>query len=363
MIQRKRLVFLDAVRLLAVLQMVNGHTLDAVLAPAWRGGPGFARYDFLRGLVSVSFLVVAGMAFHVTRLSRPHAQGVVMPGPLAPRVRRALHLLAVGYVLRLPFYAVLGGEHARIACDLFFAVDVLGAVAVALLVLELLVRLCPRPPRVALWAALLSIAVFALAPLMDRIAPTGPARPLLAFLTHRGGSSFPVFPWSGYVFAGVAVAHVTCPRGADGSSRRLVGGLLALSLATFALAWALGHSPWSLWLPSSSYAVMPSFAILKLAAVLALLGGSALLLARASRLPAPLAALAEETLFIYGLQYVVLFWPPWSIAGHLGRTLPLPSALATSAAMMVLCATATFAWRARRRLRYGLASSAATAGP
>lgn len=360
---RRRLVFLDAVRLLAALQMVNGHTVDAVLAPAWRGGPGFARYDFLRGLVSVSFLVVAGMAFHVTRLARPLPDGTVASGPLAPRLRRALHLLFASYLTRLPFYAVLGGERARVAFEIFFAVDVLGAVAVALVVLELLLRRLRRPPLVAAASALLAALVFALGPLCDRVVPQGPLRPLLDFVSHRGGSSFPVFPWSGYVLAGVAVAQVVCPRGAEGSARRLVGGLLGLALGTWLLALALAHSPLSLWSPSSTWATLPSFAVLKLAAVLGLLALSALLLARVSRLPAPLGALAEETLFLYVLQYALLFWPPWSIGGHFARSLPLPSALGLSAGMIALCALLTLAWRRRRPLVYGLPGLSVTTGP
>ena len=65
-----RVLFVDVVRLCALLQMINGHTLDAVLALSERVGPGFERYRFARGLVSVAFLVVAGIAFFLTTLAR-----------------------------------------------------------------------------------------------------------------------------------------------------------------------------------------------------------------------------------------------------------------------------------------------------
>jgi hypothetical protein len=53
-----RVWFVDVVRLLASLQMVNGHTIDAVLLPSIEQGPIFDRYNWARGLVSVCFLMV-----------------------------------------------------------------------------------------------------------------------------------------------------------------------------------------------------------------------------------------------------------------------------------------------------------------
>ena len=65
-----RVWFVDVVRLLASLQMVNGHTIDAVLLPSIEQGPIFDTYNWGRGLVSVCFLMVAGMAFHLSSLAR-----------------------------------------------------------------------------------------------------------------------------------------------------------------------------------------------------------------------------------------------------------------------------------------------------
>ena len=64
-----RVWFVDVVRLLASLQMVNGHTLDAVMLPALKQGSFFDTYNWGRGLVSVGFLMVAGIAFHVSTLA------------------------------------------------------------------------------------------------------------------------------------------------------------------------------------------------------------------------------------------------------------------------------------------------------
>ena len=57
----QRVLFVDVLRLLALLQMIDGHTLDAVLSESVRTGEGFETYRFVRGLVSVAFLVVAGI--------------------------------------------------------------------------------------------------------------------------------------------------------------------------------------------------------------------------------------------------------------------------------------------------------------
>ena len=66
----KRVVFVDVLRLIALAQMVNGHTLHAVLQATERQGEFYQGYLWFRGLVSVAFMLVAGLAFHITTLAR-----------------------------------------------------------------------------------------------------------------------------------------------------------------------------------------------------------------------------------------------------------------------------------------------------
>src|SRR5688572_31079092 len=62
-VARARLSFVDGLRLVAAVQMIQGHTLDALLAPELRQGPCFSAWTFARGLTSTTFLFTAGVSF------------------------------------------------------------------------------------------------------------------------------------------------------------------------------------------------------------------------------------------------------------------------------------------------------------
>src|SRR5262245_34139551 len=80
-----RVAFIDALRLLAAVQMVQGHTIDAVLDRAYRHGAVHALWSQARGLTSVAFLFAAGLAYARVALTKP-----ARAGDAAHRMRRVL---------------------------------------------------------------------------------------------------------------------------------------------------------------------------------------------------------------------------------------------------------------------------------
>src|ERR1700754_131712 len=92
-IRRERLVFLDVLRLIAAVQMIQGHAVSAVLAPEYRHGVLFGLWSFARGLTSVIFLFSAGYSFALTSKRN---------------WRRPLELVALGYLMHAPFAILLG---------------------------------------------------------------------------------------------------------------------------------------------------------------------------------------------------------------------------------------------------------------
>ena len=119
--------------------MVNGHTIDAVLLPSIEQGPIFDIYNWGRGLVSVCFLMVAGMAFHLSSLAR-YEQHRRNPAAIQRRFRRALVVIAGGYFLGFPWAATSPDPaQAELAWTYFFSVGILHSIGAALIMLELLV--------------------------------------------------------------------------------------------------------------------------------------------------------------------------------------------------------------------------------
>jgi acyltransferase len=337
-----RVLLVDLLRLLALFQMVNGHTLDAVMAASEREGPGFARYNFFRGLVSVSFMLASGVAFHLTTLSRLSGKA---PEGTRKRVGRMVEIIAIGYALRFPLGAwsddpeVVGASWRRLA-----EIDVLQVIGVSLLLLEGLAHVLRDRRRVEIATAALVLVFVAVSPLMELTTSDLPWSFLTGWLGHGSGSIFPLFPWGAYVFAGATLAAVAFPEGGRTPARRIVIGLAAATVVTSAITFVLWRTPYTFWVEPASYHSMPAFFFEKLAWVLGALAVLAPVMSRVRALPGPIAVLAQETLPVYVFHLLVLFFPPMMLAARLGQDLTLREAGAVSLGMIVLCATFGLVW-------------------
>lgn len=316
---------LDLARAVAVVAMVVGHTLDALLDTALRDTPGVATYWKFRGLTAPMFLVVSGWAVSLV-LSRGDLRGAAIVRKRLPRV---LILLAVGYALRLPtwgFDRLLAGDAEVFRHALAF--DALHVVASGLLAGAVVFAVLPdRPTRLATML-LLAIAV----PLVS-----GPAwalltgAPLLVRQSVGGGDApFAMLPWVAYFFAGAVLGLVP----------RFAPRVMLLILAGFAFsgaAWIAGLS---------------NLAVTSPVLFLWRLGQIALLLAAVSLVPAALALraapLGRSSLGIYVFHVPLLYgWGEFAgLAGAVGPTCNLLPALGVGGALLVggFVVSATGAW-------------------
>jgi uncharacterized membrane protein len=330
----RRVHFVDLLRLLASVMMVHGHTMDSLMAEELRQGLVFQRWTWMRGLVSVTFLVAAGLAFHLSTLARFERHRADRSKVLG-RFRRVGWLLLLGYGLHFPWAAIVGVD-ATASLHEFAMVDVLQCIAITLLVLQTMTVLATSPRQVVVASAVLAAVCFGLAPLTERLDPDGPLRPLVNYLTHSGGSLFPLLPWAGHMFAGVVLADWVLPQGArtvhDPTPRLLLAALLVVGAALGLELGGLDHLAEGL-----SHNAEPSFNLLKLGLVIAV--GTVLAAAgRAflgdTRLPRWLETLAGESLALYVFHLQILFAAGIGLVALYGRSLSLPVALAVAVAMI-----------------------------
>jgi uncharacterized membrane protein len=334
---RPRVVAIDLLRLVMSFQMIQGHTIGALLDPRFAEGPMHEAWTFLRGLTAVGFLTAAGASYALA--SRTPSRD-----PLR-RLRRAALLVTVGFLLRPPADALSPDPLLRAAAwDAFFAVDVLQCIGVTLLGLEVAARVSPRA-RSPLVAGAIGAGFLLAAPLLAPLSAEAPLRWALDWVTRSGGSLFPLFPWAGFVWIGLALAPwieaSTAPRGA------LSLGAVGVGLA------ALGHfaQGWLPPVPPAEYYAWPPFSLERLGLVLALVA----LLALAGRrlvLPRWGRTLAEETLVLYVVHLVLLHAAGFGLVHWVGPTLDPLAALGVAAVMMAVSASAALGWaalRARRR--------------
>ena len=104
--KKHRIIFIDLMRAFAVLQMVQGHTIDMLLSNSLRNydNPIFATWYFMRGMTAPIFLFSAGAVFtYLFRL-------VNKPFETNPRVKKGVKrfflLVFLGYLLRYPTASV-----------------------------------------------------------------------------------------------------------------------------------------------------------------------------------------------------------------------------------------------------------------
>ncbi len=327
---KDRVGFVDWLRLIASLSMIQGHVIDAVLDDASRVGALYATWSWARGLTAPAFLVASGLSFFVaSRLDDEAAYAVrrTTPGARRRRIVRSAWLVVMGTLLH-------AGEAPWI-------IDVLQCVGVSLLVLDGVVSLAPRPHHVFAVSGLLAIVAVSLALPASGLSGEGALRYLTSWVSRRDGSLFPLVPWAGYVLAGVLIARVVLPQGTRTPSRTTTARLLALALAA-----GLASRVLEVTLPAAidaTWSAHPAIVCMRLAFVLGLAALLAVVGARVA-LPKPLQALAGETLALYVVHLVVLY-AAWVGPGRVwARALPLPQALGLAMVMLLLSAVAALGW-------------------
>lgn len=139
-----RILFIDMMRFVALVMMLQGHTVYQVLDRGIRDGDsiGISFWSYLRGYTAPVFMTVSGMVFTYLLVL-----AVKSSGNLSLRLKnglsRVVTLLLWGYLLRMPF-ELLSGKVSQLRLDVGFAVDVLHLIAFGLLAIILVFLIC-RP--------------------------------------------------------------------------------------------------------------------------------------------------------------------------------------------------------------------------
>jgi uncharacterized membrane protein len=189
-----RIVFLDWLRGLAAIVMLQGHTFDSLLKPELREQPAFIFSQFFGGQAAAIFLFLTGITFGLGMNRRDELPAWRrVTGAL--RRARYLFLLAIAFRLQMWIFAWPHQPWTNL-----LRVDVLnlmGATA-ALLSVTALARGMQR----LRWSLLAGIALAALAPVMSGLDVgrlPGAVRDYFVPST-----AFSMFPWGSYLAFGLA---------------------------------------------------------------------------------------------------------------------------------------------------------------
>ncbi len=345
-VHARRVIFIDLARAMAVVMMMYGHTVSALLDKRYQTGTWFDVWTFQRGLTSSLFLFLSGFAFSIATMRHWAVHTHVSPAVRKRAQRFALFIL-LGYALHFPVRHV--ADLATVddqRWQAFLAVDVLQLVGVTLLSLQLLVLLS-RSRRVFIAVA------FALAAFLIGVAPTvwamdlrtyGPPT-LAAYLSPSTGSLFPLIPWSAYVLAGASVGGVYARWGAA-HLHRFANLMLLAPGAVLVLVGLQGDR-----LPFVSpgpFAWAPAMVLLRIGVCMIVLAVVAHASRRITRMPHVFGAVAQESLVVYVVHLCIVYGSIWNI----GLYQVYPTALSpvvTVAVVLALIASMTLlAWQWNR---------------
>ena len=307
-----RVIFIDLGRFLALVFMLYGHTVSALLAPQYQRGAWFDVWNFQRGLTSSLFLLLSGFAFSVAT-SRRWGAHQRLSLAVFKRTRRFGLFLLLGYAIHFPVsqFSMLGtltDEQWRS----FLQVDVLQLIGATFLITQSLVFVV-RSRRTFM------VTVFALAAAVLALTHTVWAVDwwqllpgwLAAYISPARGSLFPLFPWATYVLFGAGLGQIYVGWGAPRLASYTLYVLFVPGVALSALGWGLAAIEDAPWGPDA-WNFMPIQLAIRIGACLILLAGIARASQQLTRLPHVFAAVAQETLLIYFVHLCVVYGSIWN---------------------------------------------------
>lgn len=360
-----RVVFIDLARAVAVVMMVQGHTIDVLLDAPYRQGAAYEWWLFVRGLTSCMFLTLSGVAFSLTTCRHWQAH-LRWSTRVVKRVRRFLFFFALAYLVRFPMGKF---SHLQWATperwQSFFVVDILQLVALTLLGLQLLIVVAQTPRRFAIVSAGLAVVVVALTPFTwhtDWSALPGWAA---AYLNSATGSLFPLFPWAAYILAGSFIGVVVQQRAIATDAERFFRVAFYTGIASTVAGLVFATLSPRIYGDIDFWRTSPSAFLYRLGGVVINLGIVAALGRFLTRMPRPVQALAEESLTVYIVHVCILYGSLWNRS--LLRYVSPQDPLGTFAWIVVLVVAMTglaWAWNAcqRRAPRLAAVLRVATVG-
>jgi uncharacterized membrane protein len=219
-----RLAYIDWMRGLACVLMFQTHCYDSWLSPQARQST-FFMYSQLGGTFPAPlFLFLAGISFAL--VTEKLIQKNLSPSQIAGRtIRRGAEIFAFGLLFRLQEYVIAWGWAPK--SDLL-RVDILNTIGLSMMLMGVLcwiVLSLHRPPRAPnpsqartapiLAATFTALLISLLTPLLwTTWRPRFLHWPLESYINgvHNLGTPqawlFPVFPWSAFAFAGLAIGFM-----------------------------------------------------------------------------------------------------------------------------------------------------------
>ncbi len=250
-----RRAYIDWARGIAVLLMIEAHTIDAWTRPLSRTTKPFAYAIILGGFAAPAFLWLAGVGVALSAAGTIRKTGDPSAA-VAAVCRRGLELFILAFLFRVQSFVVTPGSHPVT----LFRVDILNVMGPAIVLAGLVWGVSARPLLAAVLYAMLALAVAMATPMVRAWAGVDSLPIWVQWYLRPAGdnTTFTLLPWSGFVFAGAACGVPLATVRTAEAEQRVHHALLAAGAALVALGFATASMP-SIYASSSFWTSSPTY--------------------------------------------------------------------------------------------------------
>lgn len=346
-IKKERLIFIDVMRGIAVLWMIETHVVDVALKSDLMNGWFFKILNISNGFVSVSFLFCAGAGLYLATRAKG-AQWRAYQKPLWTYLRRLSFIMLIAYWLHLPEFSLARSfNFTPQQFNFWVQVDILQTI-VSTSLFSLLIILAVKSEKALTWIfAGLAMATMLVTPAVRTHDPFawGLWSPITAYFAGPPISNFPLFPWATYFFGGFAIASFFyAAKNKNLFAVRVMVGSLIMILSTWGgdvLTGAYDAASW--------WHISPAHTIFRL-------GGASIVFCalyllekyyKATRGGDALRLAGQESLYLYVSHLLLVYG---SVANFglkylVGSRLNYLGVAAIIAAIMAFCYYTAWGWR------------------
>ena len=252
--------YLDWLRGVSVLIMIEAHTLDAWTRLDARHNSTYGWAMIVGGFAAPAFLFLAGIALALAAGSRLR-RGKTSSEVAALARRRALQIFGLAFLFRLQSWAISGGDPAQA----LLKVDILNVMGLSMLAAALLWSAGKGGWDRAAWMLAATVAVAMLTPIVRATPMLSPLPDPVEWYVRPipGRGTFTLFPWAGFLLGGVAIGIWLDAARTPPAERRLNLALAAIGLALTAGGYAASFLP-AIYRESSFWTTSPTFFFLRL---------------------------------------------------------------------------------------------------
>lgn len=259
-----RLAFIDWTRGLAAVIMLQGHTFHSFTRTDLRAQGPYMLSQFLGGLPPAIFLFLTGITFAFL-MDTQERIGARTRQRVWAALKRSRYLFMLAFLFRIQLYVF--GFPTSAAGELL-RVDILNCMGMAMLIMAPMAGFTTRE-RIRL-CTILGLVIAGLAPVVSSIDPAGVPWVVRSYF-FPSYNYFGFFPWAAFLAFGMVVGSIlrTVKREEMG---RVMLWMTSLGLGLVTVAHTLSNLPYSFYVKSEFWLNSPALTLIKVGAVLAILG-------------------------------------------------------------------------------------------